>query len=207
MITTPDGRQTEPLVEVLPAGTTIYRVHDTKLAATEFNPGYGRSRFAFFGDPPVPALSAAETEAAAVAETLLHDIPVSGGEIELRLVQRKVLSPLLVRRELRLAALLGDGFRRLGVERTELTVTPAARYGDTVRWAEALHAGGVDGLVWMSNRHDTSRAYILFGDRVAGSDLAPREDGKRAFAFPDQLDWLTRRFQALGVNIVGNPAP
>ncbi|WP_179577397.1 RES domain-containing protein [Leifsonia psychrotolerans] len=57
-------------------GHELYRVHSRQRAGNAFNPGSGKpTRFAFFGDPTVPVLYAADTEAAAVCESLLHDLP------------------------------------------------------------------------------------------------------------------------------------
>lgn len=69
----------DPAIEKLPAGHLAYRVFTATRKATEFNPGIAApTRFGFFGKPVVPIMYAADTEEAAVAETLLHDIPVEG---------------------------------------------------------------------------------------------------------------------------------
>ena len=49
----------------------------------------------------------------------------------------------------------------------------ARHYSLTAAWAAALYARveKADGLVWVSRRHDTSFALVLFGDRAARSDL------------------------------------
>ena len=107
----------------------MYRVFTNTRAATAFNPGIGRpTRFGFFGRPVVPIMYAADTEDAAIAETLLHDIPVEGGNLLWDNYSDKALALLEVTRDLRLAVL----------------------YSTTVKWAEAAHGCGVDGMVWMS---------------------------------------------------------
>ncbi|OMH23784.1 hypothetical protein BKD30_10360 [Tersicoccus phoenicis] len=61
----------EPEVFTLSAGSPMYRVAGSSRAANAFNPGVGgATRFAFFGDPAIPVLYAAEGEVAAVRETL-----------------------------------------------------------------------------------------------------------------------------------------
>jgi hypothetical protein len=93
-------------------------------------------------------------------------------------VERSVLRPLLIsvisaRRPLHFAQLHGFGLSRLGLRRTDLIEAEAPAYPATARWAAALHscAERFDGLVWISRQHDTSRAVVLFGDRIDRSDL------------------------------------
>ncbi|ALE91631.1 hypothetical protein AOC05_03580 [Arthrobacter alpinus] len=83
----------------------------------------------------------------------------------------KVMARIRPTRELRLAKFKGTGLRTLKVEAKDTTATTAARYGETVHWAAAAHAAGLDGGVWMSHRCNTDRAYVLFGDRVDMADL------------------------------------
>lgn len=157
-----------------------------------FNPGWGaRSRFAFFGDPVIPVLYAAQTQEAAVCETLLHSVPQRGGILRPGTYSDKVMNRLQVKRELNLASFMGRGLRALRVEARDLTDTRASRYGETVKWAEAAHAAGYDGAVWMSRRCNSDRAYIFFGDRVSETDLEIDSGFSRAFAFERDLDWLT----------------
>jgi hypothetical protein len=57
----------------LPKGHRLYRVFTNTRPPTEFNPGIGAAtRFGFFGKPVVPIMYAADTEEAAVAESLLQ---------------------------------------------------------------------------------------------------------------------------------------
>lgn len=73
-----------PRTATLGTGTQLYRCYTAEegRTATTFNPGFGSpTRFGFFGNPLVPVLYAAASEQAAVAETLLHDVPVIGGRL------------------------------------------------------------------------------------------------------------------------------
>ncbi|TFD50475.1 RES domain-containing protein [Cryobacterium frigoriphilum] len=188
---------------ILPADTPLYRVHDNTRAANEFNPGFGApTRFAFFGDPTVPVLYAAETEDAAICETLLHSVPFTGGVLRPRSYESRVASKLLVTRPLRLAALLGTGLRTLGVPASEVTETEADRYPETVKWAEAAHAAGFDGVVYMSRRCNSDRVYALFGDRVHEPDLRIQTDYGRVFAVADDRDWLIDYCAPLHVDVL-----
>ncbi|MCW2131708.1 RES domain-containing protein [Arthrobacter sp. VKM Ac-2550] len=191
---------------ILPSGSHLYRLfaNRPKRHANTFNPGRGKpTRFAFFGDPPVPTLYAAQTDEAAVCETLLHDVPISGGALRPGDYEDKVMGRLLPRRELRLASFMGTGLRTLGVEASNLTGTEADRYRETVLWAAAAHARpeGFDGLVWMSRQCNTDRAYMFFGDRVSEDDLVIDSGFARVFALPADYAWLHRFCAPLNVEV------
>ncbi|WP_448073940.1 RES family NAD+ phosphorylase [Georgenia yuyongxinii] len=189
----PPPRPFDPVVEVLPAGSRLFRSFSAAPGrhVSTFNPGYGGvHRFSFFGDPPVAVLYAAQTEIAAVCESLLHDVPLAGGRLLPEQYERTVLGALETTRELRLAAFHGVGLRRLGVEPTQLTSSPAHTYRATVAWGQAVHAAGLDGAVWMSVRCNTDRAYVLFGDRVHGDDLRVVADYGRVLTTGPDRDWL-----------------
>jgi len=188
----------DPLWEPLAAGSRIFRVHEPRFPngtandATVFNPGYGSPlRWSFFGDPVVPVHYSAASPEAAVHESILQD---AGPHAHLSRVSwiRKVLTPLHTTRELRLAQLHSDGLRRLGVHARDLTDTDSDQYSFTVKWALAAHRAGADGVVWMSRQLNSVRAYCLFGDRLAASDLDPVLDDPeaRVFATPADSEWL-----------------
>lgn len=164
----------QPDVETLPEKHLLYRLFTNVRAATDFNPGVGAAtRFGFFGKPVVPIMYAAHTEEAAVAESLLHDIPVEGGNLPYDQYAAKALARLEVTRELRLAVLHGMGLRR----------------PDTVHWAEAAHGIGMDGMVWMSRLCNNSKAYVFFGDKCADA-FAQDHSHARIFASPADQIWL-----------------
>jgi hypothetical protein len=199
----PKGRF-EPLSYPLPAGQELYRVFGNRSGrtVTAFNPGVGGpTRFAFFGDPVVPVLYAAQTQEAAVCETLLHDIPMDGGMLTPDDYEDKVMGAARTTRELSLASFMGTGLRALKVDASDITATKADRYKETVAWAEAAHAAGFDGAVWMSSRCNTDRAYILFGDRVAGSDLEVDVSFGRAFGLEPDRGWLSDFCAPLHIDI------
>ncbi|MEH0109795.1 RES family NAD+ phosphorylase [Tersicoccus sp. MR15.9] len=177
--------------EILPAGSGLFRVHTNTRRATRFNDGHGApTRFAFFGDPVVPVLYAGSTEDVAVSETLLHDVPLAGGALLPHAYERTVMSRVVPARPLRLAKFRGTGLRALGAEAADISDTEADAYPDTVRWAQAAHEAGFDGCAWTSRRCNDGAAYVLFGDRVASSDLAEDASFARAFLLPHDLGWL-----------------
>lgn len=194
---TPQGGHVDPEEEVLADGSVLFRVHSHRFTADQYNPGstpaVPASRFAFFGSPPVPVLYAAATAEAAISETILHDVPVEGGRIDVDLARSKVLSQVVSTRPLRLLSLHGHGFRRIS----------SRRYAETVLWAESAFAAGFDGIAWMSRHHDTSKAYVFFTDPSSPGDftVARDSDAVRAFAFTRDLDWLTRLLAPLNVTI------
>lgn len=198
----------DPATVILPTGQLLYRVLSATRAATDFNPGIGSpTRFGFFGEPPVPILYAADGEDAAIAETLLHDIPVDGGTLPYDKYAGTVLVRLKTTRDLRLAVLHGLGLRRLKVTAAELTAGPASSYADTVHWARAAHTAGLDGLVWMSRMCNDARAYVFFGDRCAGKNPALTQDPSHAriFASPADQIWLIERCAPLHVDVLLEP--
>ncbi len=123
----------------------------------------------------VPVLYGSDQENGAIAETVFHDVPVTGpGRIlfESRL-ERLSLTVLRPTRDLRLAQLLGFGLQRLGIRARNLTDTEASEYPRTNLWAQALHGAlpDIDGLLWMSRQFNAARAIVLFGDRISVGTL------------------------------------
>lgn len=185
----------------LPGGSTIYRLHRRAFGATSFNPGpKPPSRFAFFGTPPVPVLYAAENEQAAVAETILHDVPVTGGFILPEQYENALLSRIETRRALRLAVFHGLGLRRLRVAAEQLTASGAWAYPQTVKWAQAAHGAGFDGIVWMSRMCNDAKAYVFFGDRC-GDAFEQNTTYARILGIAPDDQWLVDLCQPLGVDL------
>ena len=187
-------------------GHLLYRVLSATRTATDFNPGLGaRTRFGFFGDPLVPIMYAADSEDAAIAETLLHDIPADGGLLPYDQYAGKVLVRLQVTQPVRLAVLHGTGLRRLKVTAGELTASPASSYDTTMRRAEAAHDAGLDGLVWMSRQCNDTKAYVFFGDRCAPA-VSQDPSHARIFASPADQIWLIDRCAPLHVDVLMEPS-
>ena len=188
----------------LETGTHLYRLFTNTPGrhAGTFNPGLGApTRFAFFGDPAVPVLHAGESEIAAISETLLHETPVGGGALLPGDYVNKVMGRLVLQRPLRLASFMGTGFRVMGASAEDITRTPASRYAETVRWAEAAHDAGLEGIAWMSRQCDTEKAYVFFGDRANEDDFEVDPTYGRAFALPNDADWLTRLCSPLRIEV------
>ncbi|TSE00435.1 RES domain-containing protein [Skermania sp. ID1734] len=194
----------DPRSATIEPGVRLYRVHTAveRRTATTFNPGFGgATRFAFFGEPIVPVMYAAATQKAAVAETLLHDIPVNGGILPYDRYANSVMSRLEITRPLKVAVLHGLGLRRLKVTATEITASDADTYDRTVEWAQAAHDVGFDGLVWMSRLCNDAKAYVFFGDRCADAFIQDRSFGRLFATGVDQM-WLIDLCAPLHVDVL-----
>jgi hypothetical protein len=194
----------EPRTGVIDAGAVLYRVHSNAYRPTQFNPGpNGAGRFHFFGDPMVPVLYLAETREAALAETLLRNIPVDRPyPLRRRTYEGSVLAGLETRRPLRIAELFGLGLRTLGIEATQLTDTPGENYPQTRKWAEAAYDAGLDGIGWMSKRDNSARAYMLFEGRADEDDLEIIPGSGLVFAGGAGFDWLAATCAPLKIDVM-----
>jgi hypothetical protein len=196
-----------PQTATLDVGTQLYRVFTAAggRSATTFNPGFGApTRFAFFGTPVIPVLYAAATEEAAVAETLLHDIPVSGGILPYDKYARTVMARLQVARPVRVGILYGPGLRQLKVTADDLTASGAETYPETVKWAQAAHDAKFDGLVWMSRLCNDAQAYVFFADRCDDAFIQDSTFGRLFATGADQL-WLIDLCAPLHVDVLLAP--
>lgn len=192
---------------VMRAMTGMYRLHDNRFTTTQFNPGpKGPGRFHFFGAPHVPVLYTAATETAAVAETLLRNIPATGGHIAYGDYQSKVMAALEIKKDVRLASFLGTDLRALRVAPDQLTTTPGENYPQTRKWAEAAHAAGFDGIAWMSRQDNSDRAYMFFGDRVTEDDFEVVPGSGRLFAVGPDQDWLIDLCAPMHVDVLPGSA-
>jgi hypothetical protein len=198
----------DPLLETWEAGKPMLRCHNVRFGATEFNPGLGSGRFHPFKDRSgytVPVLYAADTFDGVLSETVFHGVAIGGRS---RFVLHSSLRPLVVsalrsRRDLVLVQLHGHGLRRLGLDRSVLIDSEADTYESTARWARALHRVNrrLHGLTWVSRQHDTSRALVLFGDRVDRRDLEVAEAPLPLFVGVG-LERAQAAAEAAGVTIV-----
>lgn len=184
----------DPLIETLAAGTVLWRVHPSGRAGNDFHPGgpdAGHSRFSFFGTPDhVPVLYLGESEECAIAETILHG-KVRGSAVRPNDYVDRILSQVVVGRELRLASFKGIGLARLGTTAGQLTASSSRYYDQTRLWAEAAHAvAEVDGIVWMSARFNEHRSFMLFGCRVNPSDLDAGAGAVKIYGAGEGLDTL-----------------
>jgi hypothetical protein len=161
------------------AGARFHRVHDQRFDSCTFNPGKGRpSRFAplLLGGTPIPTQYLASDFECAVHETIFHDVPIDEANKTVGTDNIKPLAHSIIelRRNLVMVPLFAPNLARWGVARGDLIETAAASYAVTAAWALAIHQSRADahGLIWTSKRCDPQQALLLFGDRVAETDLS-----------------------------------
>ena len=155
-----------PVVEVLPAGTRLRRVHSshpaesfnwtaqpTVLSGGRFDSLDGSYGYTYLGD----------SEAAAIAETLCRGLPLGGPA---RLVPRSLLTgrriaTVEVERDLPVLVLHGAALTHVGAP-LGLTKCDADEYLVTRRWAATLR--DVAGFVYRSRHDEDLLAWVLFDD-------------------------------------------
>jgi hypothetical protein len=167
----------KPLVEPWEADRPIFRCHGPRYHERQFNSTTHLARFRplMHEGAIIPTAYGAGDLVGAVSETVFHEVPVRGPDRRILRseLDRWVWSEVAPTRDLNLVSLHGAGLRRLQVTHGELIESDASDYAETVPWSDALHdvAPGPDGLCWRSRQHNDSLALMLFGTRVAESDL------------------------------------
>lgn len=182
-----DPSDLSPLEHIWPKGDDMHRCYNIHYGAREYFGGDSGKRGRFHpiyptsGSTSLPVLYGADDEFGALSETVFHDVPVRGvKQVQYAKLMHRALIRLTPTRDLRLIDLTSDGLTRLGVSRLELIESDPRSYPDTAAWAEALHRHGgtpeFDGLYWVSRQRDTSRAVVLFSDRVETESLVVPDD-------------------------------
>ena len=193
-----------------PKGRAIHRIHLKIYASSEFNPGLkGNARFSPIkasDASSIPTLYGGTTFDCAAMETIFHDVPFAAGlkTFDKQKLADQVYSQVTPRRNLCLADLTTTALRKLGIQRNELIDTEKDKYPSTRKWAEAIHAAcpGAQGFCWVSRQDDRALAIVLFGDRVATTDLQPTGDPRGVLADVPVYAVLLALADRIGVNIV-----
>lgn len=165
-----------PQIDV-PTDHDWYRVYDARDGYASPNPGFGDTRFAPFDDAEgvrVPTLYVADSLAAALLESSLHDVAVQTP----RLVAETALlgkhhARLVQPSSLRLADMRDPALKSLGIPRDAISSSSEEHYPCTRRIALAVHSGPqqVRGILWHSrqaelNGQSAAEIAVLFGDRI-----------------------------------------
>lgn len=98
------------------------------------------------------------------------------------------------------------GRRSAADDRGELVDSDPRSHQDTAAWARALlaHSQDIDGLLCVSRQRDTSRALVLFGDRVSVADLAVDPDEvPLTLGIGRGLDLVADAASSVGITITG----
>lgn len=174
---------------VLPAGTTLWRVHSAAYPVTSFNPypadtHYEGGRFCSYeGDGEhLPYLYAGFSERTALMETLVRSLPFAEGGwrwIKRAAVRGKVLSRIETTCDIPLVELVGME-RLAAVHQDEwLIQSPPHDYPNTRRWAAWIRgqAPWSQGLRWPSKRDLDGLACILY-ERGGATGLVKPADAE-----------------------------
>ncbi|MDO9093632.1 MAG: RES family NAD+ phosphorylase [Rubrivivax sp.] len=196
------------------AGTALHRVHLDVYAAEAFNPGIkGNARFSPIvnaAGKPIPTLYGGSSFECAAMETVFHDVPFAAGlkTFAKHKLDGQLHSVLANTAALTLADLRNVPLRKLGVERKQLIDTEKDTYGQTRKWAAAIHAqhAHIQGLCWTSRQDDSAMAVMLFGDRI-GAGVLMRQGPSRTLLDdgPAYMELLSLA-DMIGVQVVAGRA-
>lgn len=176
-----------PNREVIPAGTELCRVHNTKYAPDEFNPTLAdpwdpRPGSRFDGTPldAYHCLYLADTPTTALAESVLRsrpfEPPVGKRVIPYATVWRRTLSVMRTTCELNLVSLIGSNDLAAVCQDATL-LEDENNYVRARRWASEIRAQVPDamGLIWQSRHNRPQHALVLFHDRFGHVEGTPLE--------------------------------
>lgn len=161
---------------VMAEGRYLYRVYDSTWGYDEFNPGFGDARFSPFdavdGSGRVPAMYLANSETAAMLESVFHELHQDASRsIYARDLRRHLLAHLRIPFSAVLIDLRDAALTRYGLARDQLVSTTAEHYPCTRRLGRTLldtHAPTVRGLIWHSRQTELAdlppaEVVVLFG--------------------------------------------
>ena len=200
--------------ETWKAGTALHRVHLDVYAADAFNPGIkGNARFSPIvnaAGKPIPTLYGGTSFNCAAMETVFHDVPFAPGlkTFARNKFEGQLHSVLAITATLTLADLRNVPLRKLGVERKQLIDTEKDTYGQTRKWAQAIHAqhAHIQGLCWTSRQDDSAMAVMLFGDRIGADVLAQQGLSRSLLDDAAAIMELLALADMLGVRVVAGRA-
>lgn len=198
-----DGVSVAAPVTVIPAGTEFWRVHPSRYLGSAPNPGdtppKKTGRFTHFGRPTVKAVYAANTEINAIAETILHDVPIKPGSyVQRNTIEFRSLTPIKNTTDVTVLALFGEAFREMEVEPDSLTRLALPDYSETVPWGQATFEAKLQGIEWVSRHIDTDRSHVFY-DVPFEVDQDRRS---RDFSDPKDMLWITTRLRDLKVAVI-----
>jgi RES domain len=163
-------------------GTVLHRFHETARDPNAFNPCRGKAtRFAPLYDSGtgacIPTIYLGESYEAAAFESVFRELAPRPNSRHVKEpdLSGKSYTTVTLARNLQLAPFFTPNLNMLGETRLSMIETDATTYGQTVLWAAAVHASfpKIDGVIWTSRQHDRDFACVLFGGRVAATDLLP----------------------------------
>jgi hypothetical protein len=179
--TEPPDQPVGPLTIVeLPTGSVLFRVFSRRYGPLSFNPTaqtnpYRGGRF----DSPDGSYSylyAANSDRAAIAETLLRHAPIEstkGRILPASQIDGQGIVQIQIARSLQLIDLSGPGLHGVGQYDSWLTTCESCFYPQTRHWALAIRKWEPDihGFRWRPRHDNSGYAYVLFGDRTPADAL------------------------------------
>lgn len=171
----PTRFRANPHLRLLPAGTRLWRVHDRRYPAAEFNPttadpNFGGGRFDPTDRDPFPAYYAGLEAGTVLAETLLRYVPFNDEgvrNIPRAYVRGRRASVVVTAVDLTLVDLCSGEALAAVAQTTWLVQAEASDYHATRRWAAWIReqAPTAHGLIWPSKREGARAVLVIFGDR------------------------------------------
>lgn len=194
----------------LAEGTVLHRVHQSQYQADQFNPGVrGNARFSPIQDDhgrAIPTLYAGTALPCALMESVFHDVPHTAGfkSFDKAKLAGQIHSTVRVEAGLQLVDLSSVALRKLGVTRKQLIDTAKDQYPATRKWAMALHrqCPQAQGLSSVSRQDDSTRAVVLFGDRIAEGALQAGDESHSLTDDPGTYNAVLDLADRIGVSII-----
>ncbi|MET9009574.1 RES family NAD+ phosphorylase [Streptomyces olivaceoviridis] len=196
----PEGVAMKPLRHTLTAGTVLWRCHEERFGAGEFNPNVAHeffkgSRFDPTDKDPYPYLYAALDPVTALSEVLLRSVEFGDDgvrQIPWRQASRYVLSAVSTTADLSLVDLTtAEG---LAAVWQDDWLIDTEEYAGTRYWVRVIRerCDDVQGLWWTSKRCRPRPALQLFQDRCPGPPLDPRPRERLRLASTDDVRRVNR---------------
>lgn len=167
-----------PILQTLPSGTILYRVHKKTFPADSFNPRpshryYGGGRFDATADDVYPYMYAGQTVDVAVVETLMRDILYdNSGHYVLpkKTYEGRCISAVETTTDLKLVSMRTRPQLSSFAQSPWITNCSPRDYAQTGHWAHWVRSKSpkAAGFVWNSRQEPSLQAYVLFGDRFLG---------------------------------------
>ncbi len=158
-----------PVVEVLPAGTSAFRIHTaerdpvalnhaarpSRISGGRFDSDDGNYGYIYVGDSP----------STAIAETLCRDLPLTGRArlVPWTQVARRALTRMTVVRDVTVLRLHGPALTQVGAP-LALTKCGAQEYETTRAWAKALRrwVPQAEGFAYRPRHDEDGLTWVLF---------------------------------------------
>lgn len=205
----PADHDGEPVRWTLPAGTTLSRLHHQSWGPCDFNPTladrhWGGGRFDATEDNQYGYLCAGDTDAVAVSETLLRDVPMSSRGYFLlpaHALAGRRMGWLRSQISLELVSLRSGADLAAVAQDSWLVQAPSGEYCFTRRWGHAIRrwAPAAAGLVWHSRREPDGLAYVLFDDRCPPGSLVEVTTGTPVPVDDSRLDSGAGRIYVMAI--------